>query len=228
MPTETNVTHKFLQGMDLPEVIVRTSKSGSMTQEIFYDYCKHFVASLHKQHELIILFLDGHTSRWNMHALKYLMDTNVCIFFFASRTSNWAQPNDCGLNKRVHWKIVQGCKIYRRGQPRTTHGHFNEIFSLGWTIFVKAEADDLLECFDNNATRTYERTGVYPLNPYAEAWTDAIGLGAANPANKCDTLSYEIVSAQEKPPVLNATENKLLQADLSIDAKKEHTSVKWQ
>jgi hypothetical protein len=45
-PTETNVTHKFLQGVDLPEVLVRTSKSGSMTQEIFYVYCKQFVTSL--------------------------------------------------------------------------------------------------------------------------------------------------------------------------------------
>jgi hypothetical protein len=93
---------------------------------------------------------------------------------------------------------------------------------LGLTIFLKAEADDLLECCDNNATRAYGRTSVYPLNPSAEAWTDAIdGLGAANPANKCETLSYEIVPAQEKLPVLNATENKLLRADLSIDAKND-------
>jgi len=34
-PTESNVSPKFLKGMDLPEVLVRTSKSGSMTQEIF-------------------------------------------------------------------------------------------------------------------------------------------------------------------------------------------------
>jgi hypothetical protein len=88
--------------------------------------------------------------------------------------------------------------------------------------FLKAEADDLLECFDNNATRVYKRTGVYPLNPYAEAWNDAIdGLGAANPDNECETLSYEIVAAQEKLPVLNATENKLLRVDLSIDAKND-------
>jgi hypothetical protein len=44
-PAESNISEKFLQGMDLPEGLVRSSKSGSMTQEIFFYYCKHFVAS---------------------------------------------------------------------------------------------------------------------------------------------------------------------------------------
>ena len=80
-PIESNMSAKFLKGMNLPEVLVRTSKSGSMTQEIFYDYCKHFVSSLKDDHEPVILFLDGHASRWNTQALKYLFDNNVFVFF---------------------------------------------------------------------------------------------------------------------------------------------------
>ena len=64
-PTQSSVGAKFLKGMTLPEVLVRTTKSGSMTQEIFFDYCKHFVSSLKEEHEPLILFLDGHASRWN-------------------------------------------------------------------------------------------------------------------------------------------------------------------
>jgi hypothetical protein len=205
-PTESNVSTKFLKGMNLPEVLVRTSKSGSMTQEIFYDYCKHFVSSLKNDHEPVILFLDGHASRWNTQALKYLFDNNVFVFFFASHTSIWAQPNDCGLNKRVHWAIEEACKKYRRGGRTTSHAYFNEIFCLGWRIFRKIEVDDLLECFENNATRAFERTGVYPLNPFAEAWTDAIdGLGCAN--EDCKTVSYEVVPFSNGFPTLSP-ENK--------------------
>jgi hypothetical protein len=29
------------------------------------------------------------------------------VFFFASQASMWAQPSDCGLNKRVHWATEQ-------------------------------------------------------------------------------------------------------------------------
>jgi hypothetical protein len=216
-PTEANVADRFKMGMDLPEVLVRTSKSGSMTQEIFYDYCKHFVASLPDDHQPVILFLDGHASRWNTQALKYLYENKVFVFFFASHTSIWAQPNDCGLNKRVHWAIEQACKQYRRSGRTTTCEYFNGIFSQGWQIFLKAEADDLLECFDNNTTRAFERTGVYPLNPFCTAWTDAIdGLGTANQESK--TLSYEIVpSTLDEMPTLSPQEKHLLRTGLDLD-----------
>jgi hypothetical protein len=219
-PTESNVHARFLKGMDLPEVLVRTSKSGSMTQEIFYDYCKHFVSSLEEEHEPVILFLDGHASRWNTQALKYLFDNNVFVFFFASHTSIWAQPNDCGLNKRVHWAIEEACKKYRRGGRVTSQGYFNEIFCMGWRCFRDAEVADLLECFENNATRAYERTGVYPLDPFAEAWADAIdGLGVAN--EDCETVSYEIVPRSDKMPDLSPDEKQLLRTDLDLDDKND-------
>jgi hypothetical protein len=215
-PSESKVNAKFRKGMDIPEVLVRTSKSGSMTQEIFFDYCKHFVASLKEDHEPVILFLDGHASRWNTQALKYLYQNKVFVFFFASHTSIWAQPNDCGLNKRVHWAIEQACKKFRRSGRTTTTGYFNEIFSMGWRIFLNAERKDLLECFENNATRAYERTGVWPLDPFAEAWMGAIdGLGVANA--ECTTVSYEIVPAEEKMPNLTPEEKKLLRTDLDLD-----------
>jgi hypothetical protein len=219
-PTEANVANKFLNGLDLPDGLVRTSKSGSMTQEIFYDYCQHFCGSLPEHHEPVILFLDGHASRWNTQALKYLHDNNVFLFFFASHTSIWAQPNDCGLNKRVHWAIEKACKQYRRSGRTTCQGYFNSIFSLGWTFFLKAEAADLLECFDNNATRAYERTGVFPLNPFSEAWSDAIdGLGSAN--HECRTRSYEIVPSEEKMPVLSPAEKSILRTNLDLDDKND-------
>ena len=196
-PTEANIAKKFVDGMDLPGVLVRTSKSGSMTQEIFFDYCRHFVTSLLDDHEPVVLFLDGHASRWNTQALKYLNDNNVYVFFFASHTSIWAQPNDCGLNKRVHWAIEQPCKQYRRTQRRTTYSYFNEIFAAGWRIFLKTEADDLLETFTNNAMQAYCKTGVYPLNPNAEAWKEAIeGLGTANEVSRM--ISYEIFPSEDK------------------------------
>jgi hypothetical protein len=222
-PTESHVADKFKRGMDMPEMMVRTSRSGSMTQEIFYDYCRHFVASLPEDHEPVTLFLDGHASRWNKQALKYLYDNNVFVFFFASHTSIWAQPNDCGLNKRVHWAIEEACKHFRRSGRVPNCEYFNEVLCKGWRIFLKKEADDLLECFDNNATRAFARTGVHPMNPYAEAWTDAIeGLGIGN--EECDTASYEIVPSkdyEDEIPALSPLEKSLLRTDLDLNDKND-------
>jgi hypothetical protein len=219
-PMAAEVADKFVKGMSNPQVMVRTSKSGSMTQEIFLDYCQHFVASLEEDHGPVILFLDGHASRWNTQALKYMFDNKVFLFFFASHTSIWAQPNDCGLNKRVHWAIEQACKQYRRAAKTTSLAYFNAVFCLGWRIFLKAESDDLLECFDNNSTRANARTGVFPLNPFCEAWMEAIEcLGTGN--EECGTTSYEIFPREVRMRTLNSDECKLLRTDLVLDEKND-------
>jgi hypothetical protein len=102
------------------DVLACASKKGSMTQEIFCNFCKHFVALLPEERDPVILFLDGHASRWNTQALKCPHDHNVFAFFFASHTSIWAQRNNCGSNKRVHWAIEQANKKIRCWGASTT------------------------------------------------------------------------------------------------------------
>ncbi len=68
---------RFREGINLPEIDVFTTKSGSMTQEIFYNFAKHFVANLKPDHDPKILFLDGHASRWSKAALLYLIENRV-------------------------------------------------------------------------------------------------------------------------------------------------------
>ena len=46
----------------------------------------------------VLLFFDGHTSRWNMSALLYLERNNVHGICLPSHTSIWSQPNDAGAN----------------------------------------------------------------------------------------------------------------------------------
>ena len=93
---------------------VRSTKSGSMTQEIFLDWCIHFVKHLPKGQgqggTAHLLFLDGHASRWNLQGLQYLMGNNVFPFFLPSHTSIWTQPNDNGCNLRFHKCVEDAIK----------------------------------------------------------------------------------------------------------------------
>jgi hypothetical protein len=117
VPTEKDVNPKFLEGMDSPEVLIGTSKNGSMDQEIFFYCCRHFVASLKA--------------------------------------------------------IEKACETFRRLGRNTNTGCFNEMFSVGWRMFLLAERKDV--------TCACERAGVWPLDPCADAWTGAIdGLGLGN------------------------------------------------
>ena len=64
-------------------------------------------------------------------------------------------------------------------------------FVRGWRNFLKSERSDIRGLCVNNATNAFKRTGIYPFNPFAEAWTDAIqslGQGQKPDTGAC----YEI------------------------------------
>jgi hypothetical protein len=86
-PSANQVKDRFKAGIDDHDILVEATHAGSMTQEIFVHFAKHFVNLLPADSGPMILFLDGHGSRWNVHALEYLMNNNVFPFFLASHTS---------------------------------------------------------------------------------------------------------------------------------------------
>ena len=87
-------------------VICRTTASGLMTQETMLNYAMYFVRHLPESQGMnwlpVILFLGGHSSRWDVAALMYLMKHKVFPSFIASHISVWDQPNDAGPNIRIH------------------------------------------------------------------------------------------------------------------------------
>ena len=46
----------------------------------------------------MLLFFDGHASRWSVEALQKLRDNNVFVLCVPSHSTVWSQPNDCGPN----------------------------------------------------------------------------------------------------------------------------------
>jgi hypothetical protein len=46
----------------------------------------------------VLLFLDGHASRWSLAALLKLRENNVFVFCVPSHSTIWSQPNDAGCN----------------------------------------------------------------------------------------------------------------------------------
>ena len=199
---------------------VRTTTNGSMTQSIFYDFCEHFVSSLPisqgKDKEMVILFLDGHVSRWNLAALRYLMINNVYPFFLASHTSIWSQPNDNGPIKRLH-SCIEDAALNHRRWNKAIVPYFNLIFVQGWRKFIRKEADDL-NVGTNNATSAFSITGLYPFNPLADTWEQAIetlGFGSDLNINKEIDKQWEVkvIRKDEGRPTLNYVEQKVLRTD---------------
>jgi len=214
--TETTTAKRWTVEIDnVPDVAVETTSSGSMTQEVFMVYAKHFVSALPPNHGPVILFLDGHGSRWNKYALKYFLDNKVFPFFLASHTSIWSQPNDAGVNKRFHWAIEEECKKTRRTVNTPTVQYCNSNFIKGWRHFLKTERNDLRMLGYNNATNTFLCMGLYPYNPFSEAWTVAIeSIVQAQPRSA--GANYEVFPNKDIPQLTKAV-SELLHVDVELD-----------
>jgi len=110
-PAETSTAVCWKEGLEnIPDVAIETTSSGSMMQEVFFIYAKHFVSSLPSNHKPVILILYGHGSHWNLNDLKFLSDNQVFTFFLASHTSIWSQLNDAGVNKPFHSAVEKKCQ----------------------------------------------------------------------------------------------------------------------
>jgi len=80
---------------------------------------------------------------------------------------------------------------------------------------LKTERNDLRMLGYNNATNAFLRTGLYPYNPFSEAWTDAIeSIGQAQPHSA--GANYEVFPNKDIPQLTKA-ESELLHEDVELD-----------
>ena len=213
LPLSNNVSPQFKAGIDDPSILVTSTSSGSMTQETFYFYCEHFVASLENNHLPVLLLLDGHGSHLSVPALEYLMRNDVFPFFIASHTSIWAQPNDAGVNKWYHWAVEEVARHTRRSRTNTPNiEYFNTVLSTANRKFMEAERCELRSLGYNNTTNAFERTGLQPFNPFCLAWKEAIDtLGLLQEDKNSKKVHYKVLPKQETSiPELTDAERKLL------------------
>ena len=205
--------------------LVLATPNGSMKQCTMLPYAEHFVASLPKNRdplEAVILLLDGHSSRWDLPALLYLLQHGVYPFYLPSHTSIWSQANDVGPNMRLHKCISEAAKKRRRGiRGRAfTPSDWNVVFREAWADFLSRERSDFRQMKSNSATYAFGKTGIYPFNPRSSSWIDAIDtLGSsAQGQNLKFWRSYEIRPASDESVSLCESEKEdLLRDFISID-----------
>ena len=126
-----------------------------MTQENFVDYCIHFVNHLPtdfgKGGTPMIIFFGGHTSRWNMPALRYLMEYNVFLFFLPSHTLVWTQSNN---NKPKYWfhKCVEDSIKWLQTSGANTVAFYNTVLRHSWIDLITQEQKELMGIGSNCTT----------------------------------------------------------------------------
>ena len=167
---------------------VRCSESGSMTKELFADFCQYFIKVMEgegygsKHSNPLICLLDGHSSRWTHFGLQLMIEHGFYPFCIGSHTSAWDQPNDNGFNamfkavlgRTIHeWRINNPFSVFDRCAFNACVVKTMQECRLRlaaelaawkakkaiWLQHADEDSEPLSGKPGNVVTRTYERTG---------------------------------------------------------------------
>ena len=130
----------------------------------------------------MILFLDGHASRWSAAAYEYFKANKIFVMCVPSHTTIWSQPNDAGANASI-----QGCmgRVLRESDEAVEAAQggfkFNQLFRATFIQWSQEMANDLLSPARTNAIKdAWRKVGLGGrLNPSCDMWTAAISTFGA-------------------------------------------------
>ena len=111
----------------------------------------------------MIVFFDGHASRWNMPALHYLMEYNVFPFFLLSHTSVWTQPNNNRPNYWFHKCVKDSIKRLQMSGAKNTVAFYNTVLRHSWLDFITQEQKELVGTGSNCTTSCWKKQNFFPL-----------------------------------------------------------------
>ena len=165
------------------DVYLASSTSGWMTRRIFRFYALTFVAELAHirlhwpediRDEPVILFLDGHPSRWDFYANLIFWAFNVDVVTFPGHCSHLLQMFDVAIAGPLKTEIKKELSASRFAQFLATLRP--EDFRLNRKKNARELRALLIESFftafervttTKNCRRSYEATGIAPYNPDA-------------------------------------------------------------
>ena len=159
--------------------------NGSMVLELFEKWCHFFVHECLEpgqgtRQRPVLLFLDGHASRWTVAGLGYLREHHVYPICVPSHTTIWSSPNDAGPN--ASWAAVLGRVVMKSGaSEQAAHGGttFNILYREAQLLWRKEQADRLKANGTNAITEGWDGVGLRErngqgLNKHCCMWTAAL------------------------------------------------------
>lgn len=178
-------------------IAVRVTSNGSMTKEIFFDACIHFVRNLPPDHGKnglwCFLLLDSHVSRWNPCGINYLFEHKVMPIYFPSHLSIVVQPQDNGVISFLQYCVANIWDEIRLFKTGTNIEFFNQGLEKALTEFREEERMKLRDRGSNSTTRAWgAKTGLFPRNPQCENWQDSLQTYGVLNALKIEPFGFHV------------------------------------
>ena len=141
---------------EVPGTFYGLSDKGWMDQELFDAWLScHFLRYAPPTRPLLLL-LDGHSSHYSPHAIRFAAKEKVIMFALPPHTTHVTQPLDrgCFSPLKMAWREV--CHTFMAENPgkRVTRFNFSQLFSLAWMKSMTMK----------NIVGGFRVTGVYSVN----------------------------------------------------------------
>lgn len=146
----------FLIGMPPGTKVVMTEK-GWVTEEVFKLWLQHF--NRYRTRGKVILILDGHASHTSYSVVDLCDSLQIELVFLPPHTLHALQPLDASLFKPLKSYYHQQATSWQHTHPNQgiTKVAFGGLLKQAWNLTATV----------GNAVKSFEKTGIFPLNSNA-------------------------------------------------------------
>ena len=139
-----------------PGTLFACSKSGWITQELFLEWFRFFVASIPPTRPVLLIF-DGHSSHISLDLIQLAQEHDIHLLCLPSHTSHLLQPLDVGVFKALKSAFNKACKKYLSDNPGSVVRSENlaSLLAHAWPQSVTPV----------NIMSGFRKCGIHPLNP---------------------------------------------------------------
>ena len=185
----------FMIGMPSGTQIAMTEK-GWVTEEAFKLWLEHF--NRYRTKGKVILILDGHLSHTNLAVVDLCESLEIEMVLIPPHTSHALQPLDVSYFKPLKTYYHQQATVWQHSNKNKEISKvvFGGLLKHAWNLAATV----------GNATKGFEKTGIYPLNPYAIPDHKFIGDNTANEASQTQFTGMSSTTANAQPSNSASTE----------------------
>ena len=154
-PRKQPVPEKMKEGA-YPSTVFQVSESGWVTQELFLQWFKFFVAMIPPLRP-VLLVMDGHGSHVTIEVIEFARSNDIHLLCLPSHTSHILQPLDVGLFKSFKSFFSKACHQYMAKNPGRV---------MTADVIAALVGETLLQSHTPlNILGGFKKAGIYPFNP---------------------------------------------------------------
>jgi len=152
------------------KIIVGGQESGWIDQPTFGAWCKWFVMKIEKLRKDLklegnaLLIMDGHNSRQNVEAIKFLKESKVTVIILPDHSTHVLQPLDISIFSPFKKFLTKNKKRYLESVKLENNNGYSESDIKRFKMVLLVLDSLQQSCIKLNIINGFQKSGIFPWN----------------------------------------------------------------